>query len=169
MLEDSLISFLADGLMVIMVAVASSLLLLSVRGPRFESYCRILMAGLTAYLMAKLIGSIFQPEATRPFEQLGVEAGASFLNNPGFPSDHMLLAATLVYAVWFETRRAGWAVLLAGAAFLIGLGRVLALVHTPLDVIGAVLIAAAGIPWYLQSDKKAQAVSKNRQKSKKGV
>lgn len=150
MLNDALISFLADGLMILVVIAATILLLAKVKGPRFSAYCRILMAGLTAYVAAKLIGSIFQPEATRPFEQLGVEAGASFLNNPGFPSDHMLLAVALVYAVWFETKQAGWALILGASAFLIGLGRVLALVHTPLDVLGAVVIASLGIPWYLQ-------------------
>lgn len=169
MLEDTLVPFLADGLMIFMVILATALLLFCVRGPRFEAYSRILMAGLTAYVVAKLVGSIFQPEATRPFEQLGVDAGASFLNNPGFPSDHMLLAVALVYAVWFETKRTSWALLLVAFAFLIGLGRVLALVHTPLDVIGAVLIATVGVPWYLQTMQKPQAVKKNRLKSKKGV
>ena len=110
------------------------------------------MAGLTAYLFAKLIGSIYQPELQRPFELMGVDAGASFLNNPGFPSDHVLFCAAITLAVWFETRSKRVAYVLTLLTALVALGRVLALVHSPLDVIGGVFIACVGALWYLQRE-----------------
>jgi membrane-associated phospholipid phosphatase len=110
------------------------------------------MAGLTAYLIAKLVASVYQPELLRPFELLGVQPGAYYLKNPGFPSDHMLFVTAITLAVWFETRKKNIALLLAGLSVLVGIGRVLALVHTPLDVIGGVVIACVGGIWYLQRE-----------------
>ena len=110
-----------------------------------------MVAGLTAYLLAKLVGSIYQPEALRPFELLGSAAGASFLNNAGFPSDHVLFATAITCAVWFETKQKVLTWILAVLVVIIGVGRVLALVHTPIDVIGGVIFAMFGALWYLNS------------------
>jgi undecaprenyl-diphosphatase len=112
------------------------------------------MAGLTAYLVAKLLGTIYQPATERPFELLGLEAGASYLNNPGFPSDHALFAAFLTLAVWFEARTKKIAIVLLVLTILVCLGRVLALVHTPIDVMGGILVACTGALWYVQAGKK---------------
>lgn len=168
MTTQTLIKLFADGTILPIVAIAGySLLFLVPKGHRFEAYARILMAGLTAYLIAKLLGSVYQPSGERPFEILGVEPGASYLNNPGFPSDHALFAAFLTLAVWFETRRRNLAIILAALTIALCIGRVLALVHTPLDVLGGVLVASIGALWYVQRPK---AVTTNtRQKHKKVV
>ena len=113
--------------------------------------------------MAKLLGAIYQPATERPFELLGLEAGASYLNNPGFPSDHALFATFLTLAVWFETRAKRIAMTLAVLTLLVCAGRVLALVHTPLDVLGGIVIACTGALWYMQAGKRTvlhQALAK---------
>lgn len=144
-----IIRILADGAVVPVVLIGAWALVFYVNGShRFQSYARILMAGLTAYLFAKLIGSVYQPEVARPFELLGSQAKASFLDNPGFPSDHVLFCTAITLAVWFETRKKWIAITLAGLTLLVALGRVLALVHSPLDVVGGVLIALIGALWY---------------------
>jgi membrane-associated phospholipid phosphatase len=154
MTTQTIIKFLADGAVIPIILIAGYALLFTVpRGQRFQAYSRILMAGLTAYLFAKLLGSVYQPSGERPFEILGVDPGASYLNNPGFPSDHALFTAFLTLAVWFETRRRGLALTLAVLTLLVCIGRVLALVHTPLDVIGGLIVACMGAFWYAQSDK----------------
>ncbi len=143
------IQLLADGLVVPIVLIAAYALLWRVqKNKRYEVYCRVLMAGLTAYLLAKLVGSLWQPEAQRPFEVLGKAAGASYLNNPGFPSDHSLFVWAITFAVWFETnaRKLAWSLVVM--ATLVCVGRVLALVHTPLDVAGGFVIALIGAAWY---------------------
>lgn len=152
MQHDILIRLLADATLIPVILLGGWALLLKVpKGQRLEAYARIVMAGLTAYLAAKLIGSVYQPSAGRPFELLGVGAGASSLNNPGFPSDHALFATAIVLAVWFETRLKVVSIIMAGFVLLMGLGRILALVHTPLDIIGGIAIACIGILWYLQA------------------
>lgn len=166
-MTEVLIKIAADGLVVVIALIGAVTLLLKVpRGKRFETYSVVLMAGLTAYLVAKLIGSIYQPETMRPFEQLGLDAGAAYLNNPGFPSDHVLFCMAITLAVWFGTGMKRIAYLLFGLTVIVAIARVVALVHTPLDVVGGMVIACAGLPWYLQWQQttKRQATGKKHKK-----
>ena len=163
---QTLIEFLADGALVPVVLLGVYALIWRVpKGHRFEAYCRILMAGLTAYLIAKLLASVYQPSGERPFQILGVEPGASYLDNPGFPSDHVLFLTALTLAVWFETKAKTITIIMAVLTGLVALGRVLALVHTPLDVIGGALVAALGALWYFERIEK-RATTNTRQTHK---
>lgn len=166
----TLVRIIADGVVVPIVLLAAFALLMYVpKGKRrIEVYSRILVAGLTAYLLAKLLGSVYQPAEMRPFELLGVAAGASYLNNPGFPSDHALFTTFLTLAVWFETGKKKLSLVLAGLTLLVCVGRVLALVHTPLDVIGGIMVACVGSLWFLEDYKKTIPIS-IRRKNKKAV
>lgn len=167
-MQETLIRIIADGAVIPVVLIGGWALLFLVEGSsRYAAYCRILMAGLSAYALAKLIGSVYQPELQRPFELMGMEAGASFLNNPGFPSDHVLFCAAITLAVWFETRRKYLALSLLFLTLVVAIGRVLALVHSPLDVLGGLVIAAAGSVWYLfreLSSSGASPVSRSGEK-----
>lgn len=167
MTTQVIIKLFADGAIIPVVLIAGyALLFLVPKGHRFESYARVIMAGLTAYLVAKLLASVYQPIGERPFQILGVKPDALYLNNPGFPSDHALFTTFLTLAVWFETRRKTLTIILAILTLSICVGRVLALVHTPLDIIGGIVVASVGALWYLQP--KYAAIS-NGKKDKKVV
>jgi undecaprenyl-diphosphatase len=143
-----MISFLADWLLIALVVVSVGALLFGVpKGQRITRYSYIVMAGLTALLLARLLGLLSFDE-TRPFIAAGVAAGASYMDNPGFPSDHAMLGFTLALAVIFTTRWQKLGIILMIMAALVGLGRILALVHTPLDVMGGLLVALVGALWY---------------------
>ncbi len=147
---QDMIRILADGTLLPIVAIGIyALLFKTPNSSKYESYSRILMAGLTALLVAKLMAAIYQPEAARPFIELGVNPGAAYLDNPGFPSDHALFAAAILLAVWFETRSKIWTRVLAVLVLLVCVGRVLALVHTPVDILGGLVAASIGALWYL--------------------
>ena len=157
MSADLLIRLIADAAVIPVILIAAFVLLFKIpKGRRFEAYSRILLAGLTAYMLAKFIGAIYQPATLRPFEVMGVDPGAFYLNNPGFPSDHALFVTAITCAVWFETRLKKISLLLAGLVILICVGRVIALVHTPLDVIGGVVIALIGALWYSNGHKEQE-------------
>ena len=159
---DVIVKVIADGAVIPVVLIGAYALLRYVpKGGRIAAYSRVLMAGLTAYLAAKLIASIYQPEALRPFEILGVDPGASYLDNPGFPSDHALFVTAITAAVWFETRKKGIALLLVTLTLLVCIGRVIALVHTPLDIIGGVSIALFGALWYSNQPIRAKGVKRD--------
>lgn len=147
---DVLIKIAADWSMIPIVLIGAYALVFRIpKGKRLKAYSRALMAGLTAYLLAKLIGFVYQPSDMRPFEIINASAKASFLNNPGFPSDHILFATVIACAVWFETKIKSLSIILAVLIVVVGIGRVLALVHTPADVIGGILIAFVGALWYV--------------------
>jgi len=154
MVYETFIRVIADGAVIPVILIGVYALTFKIpRGHRFAAYSRILMAGLTAYLLAKLAASIYQPSVERPFEALGVQAGALFLNNPGFPSDHALFVVAITCAVWYETRQKIWSLILVVLCLLVCVGRVLALVHTPIDVIFGVIIALIGALWYLDGHR----------------
>lgn len=151
MSENVLIELMADGGIVPLVLLAGWALIYKIpNGQKYEAYARILIAALTAYLCAKLLGQVYQPASHRPFELMGLRPGAAYLNNPGFPSDHILLMSVLTLAVWFETHAKKITLAMVILTILVAIGRVLALVHTPIDVIGGMAIACIGALWYIQ-------------------
>lgn len=166
MITQTLIKLCADGAVLPVVLLGGYALLFKIpKEGRFEAYARVVMAGLTAYLFAKLLSSVYQPTGERPFQILGVAPGASYLKNTGFPSDHALFTAFLTLSVWFEARQKRLALIMAFFTILVCVGRVLALVHTPLDVTGGVLVACIGALWYMQPKVKI-IVTTTRQKHK---
>lgn len=148
--NELIIKIMADWAVIPIILIGALTLLTKFpKGQHLKAYSRILMSGLTAFLLAKFIASIYQPTSGRPFELLGIVPGASFMNNPGFPSDHSLFIAAITCAVWFETKQKLVTAILIVLVIAVCLGRVLALVHTPTDVIGGVIIAMLGSVWYL--------------------
>lgn len=146
---DILIRLAADGLIIVIFLTAIFTFMLKIpRNLWWYWGWRIVLGGLTAYLAAKLIGHFYQPEMLRPFEQQNVDPKAAYLPNPGFPSDHMLFATFLTLSVWFSTRHKKLFIALATMTIIMGIGRVLALVHTPLDIIGGLLIGSLSALWY---------------------
>ena len=161
--SEFLVRLIADYAVFPVVIISAWVLLTGVpKGHRYRAYCRVLLAGITAFLIAKLLAVTYQPSELRPYELLGITAGASYLDNPGFPSDHALFVTAITLAVWAETRRRGMAIFLSILVVVVCIGRVLALVHTPLDVVVGVLVACLGGVWYLQRDPAGPAKAKHK-------
>ncbi len=148
-----MIQLIADGLIVPIVLTGGILLWFWTPKPKFQAYTYALMAGLTSLLVAKLMSVVYHPAVERPFELLGEKAGALYIDNPGFPSDHALFVTVIVIAVYALTGRKKLATMLAVLALLVCIGRVVALVHTPLDVLGGIVAALIGGLWYLAMPK----------------
>lgn len=145
---DLIIRAIADGLVFLAVLLGGLAFVLSIKKDIYQSYVKGFMAGLTAYTIAKIM-SLFYQTLERPFVTLGVEPRASFLDNPGFPSDHALFVMTITLVVWAATGRRDVGLILLGLSLLVGFGRVVALVHTPQDVIGGFAAAYLGVGiWY---------------------
>lgn len=134
---------MADYLVIPIALVGGAALLYVPKAQRLQLWSRAVVTGLTALLFAKIISLLYQGE--RPFEALGVTPGAAFLPNPGFPSDHALLVFTVTGVVWATTKNAWLSVSLLLASTLVAAGRVIALVHTPLDVLGGIACACVAV------------------------
>lgn len=147
---EDIIRFIADDILLIIMALGSVLLLRAVPVKRWiRDYSYVAMAGLTALLIGKLMSLLYQPAVARPFLELGQTPGAEYIDNPGFPSDHALLATAIVVAVYALTPYRKTAYVMAGLVLIMGIGRVLALVHTPLDIAGGITAALLGGLWYV--------------------
>ena len=151
-MNDIFVSFIADGLVFILIIVSIlSMLFYVPSATKLRKFKYVFVAGLTSYFIAKIFSIVYQPHSYRPFERMGIDAKASYLNNPGFPSDHSLFSWFLVFALFYvlpkNRRWVAW--LCVSFAVFVCLGRLLAFVHTPLDVFGGFVAAIAGASWYL--------------------
>lgn len=144
---DVIISFIADALVVPIVVLAAFFVLRLPAARRWQAVARGGITALTALWFAKLIAQFYQGQ--RPFEALGVDPKASYLPNPGFPSDHALLVFTAAIVTYAATRNKWLGLVLLALAVAVSSGRVLALVHTVPDVLGGAACAlVAGLIWY---------------------
>lgn len=148
-----LLKAVADGTLLLILAVTAPVIILTIRKRFWQQAPVLIMAGLTALVVGKVLSLLYQPAIARPFLELGVEPGAAYIDNPGFPSDHALFATVVVAAVYALTRNRRFAAALGVLVLVMCIGRVLALVHTPLDVAGGVLAGLAGVVWYKKLTK----------------
>ena len=102
-----------------------------------EQALHALFAGSIAWAVAWIIKSIFPMH--RPFELNGESALVVIpLTNGGFPSGHTATAFAIAFTIWKHDKKMGMIYILS--ACLVGISRVLANVHYPVDIIaGAVL------------------------------
>jgi undecaprenyl-diphosphatase len=108
----------------------------------------IALAGLTAFMLDQIF-HLIPVEVFRPYQLIGVQPLIDHSIDSPFPSDHVMLAFAAALAVLFMTRykKLGLLALLLAVGVLVG--RLLALVHSPLDVTGGVVCAAvAALIWY---------------------
>lgn len=148
-----LLKVIADGTLILILAISALPIVLALRKSFWQQVPVIVMAGLTSLVAGKVLSLLYQPAIARPFLELGVEPGAAYIDNPGFPSDHALLATVVVVAVYALTRNRKLTGLLALLVLVMCVGRVVALVHTPLDVLGGILAGFAGAIWYKKLTK----------------
>lgn len=154
---DLLLKFIADGLLLCIIAAAglSGVYYLMIRTRDVSKVAPYaIMAGLSSLLIAKLLSLVYQPSGARPYIEMGVSAGAAYIDNPGFPSDHALLATVLVMMVFALTPYKKLAIVLGVLTVVMSIGRVMALVHTPLDIVGGIVIGIIGAVWYQQLKNK---------------
>lgn len=148
-----LVRLLADGTLLFILFAAAVVIVWSLRKRFWANISVLVMAGLTSLLVGKVLSLVYQPAVARPFIRLGVQPDAAYINNPGFPSDHALLATVAVVAVIMLTRNRKLGLVFIALVLVMSAARVVALVHTPLDIAGGIIAGLAGLPWYRKLTK----------------
>jgi undecaprenyl-diphosphatase len=105
------------------------------------------IGGVVCLVLIKVAGAVFYD--TRPFVTQHIAPLFPHAADNGFPSDHTAVTMLVGFCVLVVSRR--WGLVLLAISLLAGVARVLAHVHSPLDIVGAVLIgaAAAAVGWLL--------------------
>lgn len=99
-----------------------------------------LLAGGVAFLLSRIAAAMyFDP---RPFVTLHVAPLIAHAADNGFPSDHALLTGTLTAVAYFFNKKI--AVIMTLLTIAVGAARVLANVHTPLDIAAGWLLGVVG-------------------------
>lgn len=109
-----------------------------VRRQRREAV-RVIVSVAAAGIFSVILKELF--DLPRPFEEHDTEALAGLALGGGFPSFHTALAFALATNVTFHQKHVG--VLLLIAAGLVGIGRIFAEVHYPVDILFGIVIGIA--------------------------
>lgn len=135
-MDDVVIMFFATFL--IWILYAGLIILWFIDGKiRKEQVIHALLAGLIAWIIAFLIKKAFP--TFRPFMINGRDIDVLFRpTDSAFPSEHTVLAFSLAITIFLHDKKVGLWYLIA--AVLIGVSRVFANVHYPIDILGGALI-----------------------------
>ena len=135
-LLDWLIIFLGTYLGFVMVVIA---LAFGFRAHNFKSKFSVLSFFALSMIFAGIImiTTITYLNNPRPFLVLNFEPLIYKHPNTSFPSGHTTIFSALAFAMLFVNRKKGYLFILG--AFLIGVGRVMAGVHWPIDILGGFL------------------------------
>lgn len=134
-LMDSIISFSAKYLFISLPL----LFLLALYQASSKDRKKLIIAVITALIIAGIFDKIssklyYDP---RPFVTHNVKPLVAHSADNGFPSEHTLLSYTLASVIFFFRRRLGW--LAFGLGLLVGIARIAAHVHSPIDIAGSIV------------------------------
>lgn len=144
---DTLISALAQYGFILSFAVAFVVWLRLPRRQQVELLVAGVIGGVICLVLIKAAGAVFYD--TRPFVAQHIAPLFPHAADNGFPSDHTAVTMLVGFCVLVVSRR--WGLVLLALSLLAGLARVLAHVHSPVDIAAAVVIgaAAAAVGWLL--------------------
>ncbi|MEI7709464.1 MAG: phosphatase PAP2 family protein [bacterium] len=141
---DNIVIFFAVSL--IYVVIISALLFSYFYRKSWREFFLVLFSGGVTWFLAKFVAKILF-HTLRPFvifpqvHSLFAETGYAF------PSGHTAVAAAVAFAVFFINKKYGYVFMLL--ALLIGLARVTAGVHFPIDILGGFALGAS-VAWLIK-------------------
>jgi len=144
---DTVIADLAQYGFILSFVVAFVVWLRLPRRQQVELLVAGVVGGVVCLVLIKAAGAVFYD--TRPFVTQHIAPLFPHAADNGFPSDHTAVTMFVGFCVLVVSRR--WGLVLLALSLLAGVARVLAHVHSPLDIAGAVVIgaAAAAVGWLL--------------------
>ena len=133
---DSLIVFCAKYLIVAVGLIGLYVWLKQNSSAKLRLAVAVVVGGIVALIISKIFEKFYYDP--RPFVSHDVKPLFPHAADNGFPSDHTLYSALVATAVYFYSRKWGWTAF--ALAVIIGSSRVAAHVHSPIDIIGGLLI-----------------------------
>lgn len=142
---DSLIIFGAKYLFVAVPVIFCVAWFMAPRKKKVDMALAIVLAGIIAGILDKVTSKLYYDP--RPFVSHHITPLVTHAADNGFPSEHTLFTFTIAAVLYFYRPKLGY---IAGVlAALVGISRVAAHVHSPIDIVGgAVMGIAAGLAGY---------------------
>lgn len=135
---DNLIIFCAKYLIFIIALVVFVFWLMQPRPAKVKLAITVILGAVAAVIMIKLAEKLYYHP--RPFVVENIQPLIKHGTDNGFPSEHATFSALLAVSTYFFNKRLG--VGLFAAAILVGLGRIGAHVHSPIDIIAGLFIGS---------------------------
>ena len=136
---DSLIIFGAKYLFLSLPLIFLFMLYQASTKDRKKLIIAIVVAVIIAAILDKIGTKLYYDP--RPFVTHHVKPLVSHAADNGFPSEHTLFCFAFATVTWLYRRRLGWLAL--ALALIVGICRVAAHVHSPIDIIGGLLMGVA--------------------------
>jgi undecaprenyl-diphosphatase len=133
---DSIIIFGARYLFIAVVLIWLAAWLQAGRRAKIEIFWSTLIAIIIAAAIDKIVSKLYYDP--RPFVSHHIQPLVAHAADNGFPSEHTLFSIALAAVLFFYRPKMGVAAFII--ALLVGIARIDAHVHSPVDIAGAVLI-----------------------------
>ena len=142
---DSLIIFGAKYLFALIPLLALVAWLQAGSKPKKQMLAAAASAVILAVILDKIAGKLYYDP--RPFVTHNLKPLVAHAADNGFPSEHTLFSTTLAVLLYIYRPKLGLAAL--ATALVVGIARVAAHVHSPIDIVGGAAIGiAAGLAGY---------------------
>jgi undecaprenyl-diphosphatase len=136
-----LIKFVGDYFFLVSLAILAVYWLRVSGKAKISIVWQLLLGGALALILSTIASHLYYD--TRPFVTEHIAPIIAHAADNGFPSDHTLLTAFIGFTVLLYSRVVGSVLLLI--ALLIGIARVAAHIHHPIDIVGSFVIAALSV------------------------
>ncbi|MHB1865012.1 MAG: phosphatase PAP2 family protein [Candidatus Saccharimonadales bacterium] len=146
---NSVISFCAQYLYLVVILTIFIAWLREKRNLKLKFLVAVIIAGAIAFVLSRIASKLYYDP--RPFVSQHVKPLFPHVPDNGFPSDHALLTGTLTAITYFFNKKVASIMLVL--TIIIGVARVLAKVHSPLDIAAGWIFGIIGavISYYLVS------------------
>lgn len=133
---DGLIIFCAKHLFLITGLLVLLVLIKQTRKQRLQFLLTIIIAGVIAYILSKILSSLYYDP--RPFVSQNITPLIPHAPDNGFPSDHAWFTSVIAACIYMFNQTYGK--LAFAIVIIVGIARVMAHVHSPIDIIGGIAI-----------------------------
>ena len=137
---NSIIIFCASYLYLFVIVGIGIALLRTSKNLKVQFIVATVIAGVIAFILSRIASKLYYDP--RPFVTEHVKPLIAHANDNGFPSDHALLTMTLAAITYFYNKKLALAMLLL--TVIVGVARILAKIHSPLDIGAGWVFGAVG-------------------------
>ncbi len=139
---DFLIGFTAKYLYLVIIAIAAVSFLVNKKPFARRNILKLAVISLPlAFVVARILSYFIY--TSRPFVVENIKPLIGHAPDNGFPSDHTLLVMTVSAVLLIYNRKLGMTLIVLSA--VVGAARILAKVHSPVDIMGSSLIAFSAV------------------------